>query len=75
MHTSLNVDGGLDGSSQLEVGRLSVGAGCQLRCLSFSSRQALASSRSEFPRIARQVRSVMQAPFKPFPTPHLPTSH
>ena len=72
MHTSLNADGGLDWSSQLEV---SVGAGCQLRCLSSSRRQAPASSHSEFPRIARQVRSVEQAPFKPFPTPHLPTFH
>ena len=47
VHAGLNVDGGLDGSSWVEVGRLSVGAGCQLRCLSSSRRQAPASSHSE----------------------------
>ena len=47
MHAGLNVDGGLDGSSRLEEGRRSEGAGCQLRCPSSSRRQALASSHSE----------------------------
>lgn len=44
--TSLSVDWGIDGPPWLEVGKMSVGAGCQLRHHSSSRRPALASSHS-----------------------------
>ena len=84
MHTGLNVDGGLDGSSRMEVGRLSAGAGCQLRCLSSSRRQAPASSHSEgakAPKGARQGKVQCTSAFQAFPyipfanVPLLKTSH